>query len=142
VQKRNSAELRVVLDTNILISYLWGSRTSESILQALREGLFRSIVSATTLAELARVGRSGKFSKRFGPEAFGDFLAAYRHVSLLVDPKCRISVCPDQSDNAFLECAFESGADYLVTGDEHLLSIASFGTTMIVTPRVFTEMVL
>jgi predicted nucleic acid-binding protein len=46
-------------------------------------------------------------------------------------------VYEDVADNKFLECAFDGKADFLVTGDEHLLRIGHYKVTRIVSVRQF-----
>jgi len=57
----------------------------------------------------------------------------------LVVPRRKIMMCEDRDDNMLLECADESGAAYLVTGDEELLRLRKFRKTRIITMRRFIE---
>lgn len=54
-------------------------------------------------------------------------------------PSSRIKICRDPDDNKFLECAKDSGALYIVSGDKDLLSLGTFGNTQIITARMFCE---
>ena len=59
-------------------------------------------------------------------------------VSRLVEVKTKVNVVhEDPADNKFLECAFDGKADFLVTGDEHLLRIEHYKRTRILTVREF-----
>lgn len=58
--------------------------------------------------------------------------------AVLVSPKKRLRVVGDDpDDDRVLECAFEGGADYLVSGDHHLLELGEYRGTRIVGPREF-----
>ena len=59
-----------------------------------------------------------------------------------MQPKKSVIICDDPNDNKLLECAEESGADFLVTGDNDLLRLGRFGKTRIITPAWFVENVL
>ncbi|MCJ7450428.1 MAG: hypothetical protein MUP58_01675 [Candidatus Nanohaloarchaeota archaeon QJJ-9] len=52
-------------------------------------------------------------------------------------PERTVERSPDPSDDKFLEAAEESGADYLVTGDSHLLKLEEHKNTKIVKPEEF-----
>ena len=56
---------------------------------------------------------------------FRSLYEAYRDISLVVAPKRKASASRDQKDNIFLECALEAKADYIITGDHHLLEIGN-----------------
>ncbi len=45
----------------------------------------------------------------------------------------------DHDDNIVVECAFACSADYIVTGDNHLLKIEKYGKTKIVTASAFVN---
>ena len=55
--------------------------------------------------------------------------AAIRHIAKIaqvVKPEVKLNVLADKPDNRILECARHAGAEYIVTGDRHLLRLASF----------------
>ena len=61
--------------------------------------------------------------------------------TVVIVPEGRvICVGEDPSDDRFLECAKAGGAGYIVSGDEHLLSLGVFEGIPIVNPRRFIEM--
>ena len=57
---------------------------------------------------------------------------------LVIAPKITVKVCRDEKDNKFLECAKSAKADYLISGDEDLLSLKEYNGIFIVrTWRIF-----
>ena len=61
-------------------------------------------------------------------------------VSTLVQPKQRVNaVVDDPADNMVLACAAEAGADYIVSGDRHLLKLEKYGRTRIVNSADFLK---
>jgi hypothetical protein len=57
---------------------------------------------------------------------------------VLVIPSRRIAVIrEDPADNMFLECAAEAEADYIISGDRHLLRLGIFEGTPILSPRAY-----
>ena len=49
------------------------------------------------------------------------------------------AVLADPDDNLVVACAVEGGADYIITGDQHLLTLESYASISIVTPSAFLE---
>ena len=140
MEKRKSDELLVVIDTNVFISYLWGSKNAEAIANLLFTDKVRPAVSEATLLELLAVGNRGKFKERFSPAIFRSLYDAYREISMVVVPRRKIHLSVDKKDNIFLECSLEAKADYIITGDQHLLQIGNFEGAHIVTPADFLKM--
>ena len=136
--------MRAVLDTNVLVSAVLsqGSRP-DSILQAWRIGSFELVTSAPLLYELAGVLARPRISQRLGWSADErrEFLAALRNAAILVVPQRELRVVrADPSDDRLLEAAVEAQADYLVSGDQHLLDIGSYEGLQIVSPVRFSTL--
>jgi len=132
--------MRVVLDTNVLLSALaFPGSKPDQVLQRVRRGEVALVLSAFILAELERILRD-KF--RFTTRQTDERVAVIRRMATLVEPTERIAlVVAKDDDNRILECAVAARADYLVTGDkEHLLPLRSIGATQIVTPAAFLEL--
>ncbi len=132
--------MRVVLDTNVLLSALaFPGSKPDQVLQRVRRGEVALFLSAFILAELERILRD-KF--RFTTRQTDERVAVIRRMATLVEPTERIAlVVAKDDDNRILECAVAARADFLVTGDkEHLLPLRSIGATQIVTPAAFLEL--
>jgi uncharacterized protein len=118
---------RAVLDTNLVLSALV---FSGGTLVALRRGWqnqqFTPLVSKTTAGELIRVLAYPKF--RLNAEERENLLSDYRpfcETMQVPSPSPRTPPCRDPFDVPFLELALAGKADFLVTGDQDLLSLAS-----------------
>jgi putative PIN family toxin of toxin-antitoxin system len=132
--------MRVVLDTNVLLSALaFPGSQPDQVLQRVRRGEVELFLSPFILAELERILRD-KF--RFTKRQTDERMNVIRRLATLVEPTERIAlVTAKDDDNRILECALAARADYLVTGDkEHLLPLWSIGTTRIVTPAALLEL--
>jgi len=131
--------MRVVLDTNVLLSALaFPGGKPDQVLHRIRRREVDLFLSTFILAELDRILRDKfRFTKRQSDER----VRVIRRLATLVEPTERIAVvAANDDDNRILECALAAHADYLVTGDkEHLLPLRSIGTTQIVTPAAFLE---
>jgi putative PIN family toxin of toxin-antitoxin system len=130
--------MRVVIDTNIWISYLLGG-----LLQRLDEKIFskeiKIVVSDEMLKELSEVLSRPRFKNIFTPERIKELFSLLDSYAVVVSPSQKVSACRDEKDNFLLEVALEGKADYLITGDEDLLTLNPFHNTRIVRPKDFDE---
>ena len=128
--------MRVVLDTNVLISALvWPKSIPAQVVALARQGRVQSITSPVLLEELRRVlwGKLG-FQEEL-VETMIEVIIAHSEVIL---PRHTVhAVLADPDDNRVLECAVEGKADAIVTGDHHLLALGTFQSVSILTPRSF-----
>ena len=123
------------MDTNILISRHWGGLPGE-VLDAWVTGRYELLVSQPILQEMAGV----LARKRGDWDAEQNMLSLFRVLAEMVEPRVALDVvAEDESDNRFLECAVEGRADYLVSGDAHLLNLREFRGVKILTPRAFLD---
>ena len=131
--------MRVVLDTNVLLSALISrGGVPDRIYRAWRAGKFILISSRVQIAELRRASRYPKLRTVLQPHLVGKMINNLQRTIVL--EHLVPSVETDDPNDAFLLAMAGMGqADYLVTGDKHagLLQRGSFGRTQIVTPGVF-----
>lgn len=118
--------LRVVIDTNILVSALvFRSGPPAKIRAAWQAGAIIPVVSRVTTQELLRVLQYPKFS--LTAEEQQTLLAAYLpYCETHPEPRTRkrIPICRDAADQAFLLLAVAAKADALITGDKDLVALA------------------
>jgi len=131
-------QYNVVIDTNVMVSALLKSTGAPSkILDSWVQGRFVLIVSQEILDEYFEV----LVRKAIEPDLVGVLSRRMTRYAHLVRPKERLNVVEqDASDNKFLECALEAYAEYIVSGDRHLLDLKRFGETEIVTPSRFLKL--
>jgi putative PIN family toxin of toxin-antitoxin system len=131
---------RVVLDSNVIVSGLGWSGPPARILDASLDGQLLLVTSPPLLAELRRVLGYPKLAKVLdGAEQLADLVEAS---GLVVLPTRVIAAVSDESDNRVLEAAVEGAADYIISGDDHLLGLGSFKRIPILTPGQFIEAAL
>ena len=132
--------MHIVLDTNIIVSaHLWGG-VPRSVLEEVHDN-HTLCFTEKTLNELRVVLSYKKFLSDLAQQPFsvGEILDQLTEQTFIVpDLGNPITVIrEDPSDNAFLECALASHANYIVSGDRHLLKLRTFESIPIVTPREF-----
>lgn len=131
--------LRVVLDTNVLISGTLWSGIPSDILEKCRLRCIDLIISTEILSELEETLRYEKKFKQT-EESIKKNINEIAGISMIVEPKERLFVIEkDVDDNVVLECALAGDSDYIITGDKHLLELKEYGKIKVVTPREFIE---
>jgi len=133
--------MRLVLDTNVLVSALLGIGSPPAQLLALwPRGRYQLLTADLQLEELRRVTRYPQIRKRLRPAQAGELVNALYELAERVEPLPGVTASPDPADNMLLAIAQAGNADYLVSGDKrHLLSLRCHGKTQIVTVRTMLE---
>ena len=134
--------LRVVLDTNLLVSYLLTQgNTISRIIDSWDRGEIEVLVSPAIIEELVEVVQRPRLRKQMtaDPQVLIDLIvseAIHTSGDLTLSGASR-----DPKDDKFLACALEGAAGYIVTGDQDLLSLESFQGVSIVRPADFVELI-
>jgi hypothetical protein len=130
--------LKVVLDTNVLISaILFGGKPRQILEKAIR-GEIRLCLSEPILEELKGVLQRSKFD--YSPEMIQFILTELTGIADVVNPSEMIDlVLEDPDDNRILECAVEAGANYIITGDIHLLKLSKYRNIGVLNAAAFLE---
>ncbi|MBN1857744.1 putative toxin-antitoxin system toxin component, PIN family [Candidatus Bipolaricaulota bacterium] len=121
--------MRVVADTNIVVSGLLWHGLPRQILDAARDNVITIFSSISLLAELEEVLQREKFASRLalaGIEA-RELVLGYAALSTLVEPESiEPVVLADPDDDVVLACAVAAEAEAVVSGDNHLLELNSY----------------
>lgn len=136
------SDLRVVVDTNVLISGLFGIKDSPSsqILEAIRTQKIIIVFSPIILEEIREVISRERIVNltKMSPEEQGSFISMLIERSDITKGKqLQQKIGRDIKDDKFLACGVEAKADYIITGDEDLLVLKEYEGIRIVTPREF-----
>ena len=119
--------MRVVLDTNVLVSGLMlPDSVPGRIVGARRGAHFELVLSEPMLAEIGRVLSYPKIRARLGwdENEIANFLLLLRFKAEVADiTRAKVKVPRDPGDNPVLATLVASGADCLVSGDSHLLAL-------------------
>lgn len=134
--------MRVVLDTNVLLSALISAHGApDAIYNAWRAARFELVTSLAQLDELRRVSRYPKLKLILPAHRIGAMVNnMQRAIVLELLPNLPEDVKVHDPNDAFLfTMALAGEADYLVTGDRRagLLQLSSAGRARIVTPATF-----
>lgn len=131
--------MRVVLDTNVLLSALISPHGHpDTIYRAWRAARFEIVTSVTQLDEIRRASRYPKFKAILQPHRVGAMVNNLQRALVLEQLPTNIEAA-DPFDAFLLAMAIVGEADYLVTGDHRagLIQRGHINRTRIVTPSVF-----
>ncbi len=132
---------RVVLDTNLLISFL--ITKDYSFIDKLIEGnKIQLIFSKELIEEFTEVTSREKFRKYFPPDDVGLLLRLFDVYGVFIEVISDVNLCGDKKENFLLNVSVDGNADYLVTGDNDLLDLRCIGSTDIITISEFKERLL
>lgn len=118
--------MRVVIDTNVLISAIFWTGKPKQILNKVRQKEITFITSEFILEELKNILRREDKPFKLSEEEAERIITTLKELAVVVRINSKVSVCKDENDNRVLECALDGKADYIITGDFHLLQLGSF----------------
>ncbi len=132
--------MRIVADTNVLISALgWKGGNCYAILQKCFAKEISLVLSADIIMEFKRVALRPKFG--FASEEIDEFISAILEIAIIVQPEETVQVIIDDlTDNKFLETAAAGNAQYIVTGDMHLLQHKEWNGIKMMKPSDFLKL--
>jgi uncharacterized protein len=125
--------VKVVLDTNVIVSGIFWRGTPYHILELWIHDDIQVLATESILNEYNRVIKSidtqGKVSK--------SWLTFIAENATIVSDQEILKICRDPHDDKFINCAVTGKADYLVSGDDDILSLKSFPNIKIISPSEF-----
>lgn len=130
--------MRVVVDTNVLISGIFFSGPPYKIIQAWRCGKLVIVFSESIHEEYHRV--SDELSAQFSDIDASPFLVLLiAHGELVNAPDLTGQVCADPDDDKFLACAISGKCKTIVSGDKELLKVDGYRGINVLKPREFVD---
>jgi uncharacterized protein len=138
--------MRVVLDTNVLISaFISRTGVPAQILALWRNGEIEILVSPESLAELQRVLTYPRVRRylQYTPDQIERFLMLLQSAAEMVESAEGVVVVDDDpDDNQFFAIAVAAQAQYIVSGDKaHVLPVGQYQAIQVVTPATFLQIV-
>lgn len=129
--------MRVVLDTNVLVSALLWRGAPYRCLIAIQAGLVELVLSPPILHELRDVLiRKFRHTANEADEAVAFIRTVSKHVEISGQVQL---VVEDPADDKFIETAQVAGANFIVSGDRHLLALGARSPIQIITARILLD---
>ena len=130
--------MRVVNDTNIIISSIfWSGSPYKIIRQALEEN-YRIIISPTILKEVRKVLKDPREKFVLTEKEVDDIVESIMLYAEVIEPTISVDVVKqDPNDNHIIACAITAKAAFIITRDNDLLVLKEYEGIMIITPEEF-----
>jgi putative PIN family toxin of toxin-antitoxin system len=126
--------MRVVFDTNVLISALITTGKPKELFQQAVKGHIQLVISKSLLEEFSQITKDPRIRKYIGEDDVIAFLRIIDRVAKITKVKSQFNaVKEDPDDDMVVRTAFDGKANYIVSGDKHLLSLGEFRGIRIVT---------
>lgn len=130
--------MRLVLDTNVLVSGIFFSGPPSQILSAWQQRKLEFVISVDILAEYQRV--AAILGEKFPAVDLQPILDLIAVNSDIIDaPALPHPVSEDPDDDMFLACAIAGRTGLIVSGDKHLLDVNGYQDIRIIKPREFVD---
>lgn len=126
---------KVVLDTNILISAFGWEGNCRDLFRKIINNELILILSKKQINEIKRVLNYPKFS--FTNSQKEKFIRILYENSRIIESNSIFNIIDDKDDNMFLEIAFDSKAEYIISGDKDLLNLKVFKNIKIISVKDF-----
>jgi putative PIN family toxin of toxin-antitoxin system len=129
-------KVKVVIDTNVIISAFGWHGFSADVVELADGG---PILNHTSWAMLEELRRAVGYSRLHFPESLqAEIIETIFDISSLVEIGINLDVVSDDpDDNMIIECAVAAGARYIISGDNHLLSLKKYRGIEILKPADF-----
>jgi len=130
--------VKVVLDTNVLISGIYFGGLPGKILEAWGARRFQLLVSTEILQEYLNVAE--RLADRYAGVEYESILGLIIQNAELVQPSdLPEPVSTDPDDDKFLACALAGGSTTIVSGDSDLINVSGYCGIKVLTPKAFVS---
>jgi uncharacterized protein len=135
--------MRIVLDTNIVVSRsISPDGPSSKLYTYWQAAAFDIVVSEAILTEYKQALSKPRLQAlhHFSNEEIEQTIEEFRELALVIEPMALMTAAGDPDDNKFLECAYSGNAEYIVSGDPHLLNLKVYQGIALLPPSVFVRL--
>lgn len=132
--------MKVVIDTNILVSAVLKGRVPRDILQFIFDNPdWQWIASEEIVVEYKEVLSRRKF--KLTDEVICEWVEIIDTFIILIDVNLEVDFPTDRKDEKFLACAMAAEADFLITGDSDFNQAQTLVNTTIISVSLFNRLV-
>lgn len=129
--------MRIVIDTNIVISGIFFGGKPRRIIEAIADEYLHAYAIPAIVDEYIEVFH--EMLNRKQGNLCRNVLMRLVDKMTVFEPVSSLSICRDPDDDKFIECAIDAGAKYIVSGDKDLLDIAEYQGVEIITAHNFCQ---
>jgi hypothetical protein len=128
--KKESKSYKIIVDSNIWISFLIG-RNLIGLQNHIDSQNLKIITCNEQLIELSEVFKKPKLKKYFTKDQITEFFELLDESSDSIIISTKSNICRDPKDNYLVSLSLDSKADFLITGDKDLLELNKIGETVV-----------
>ncbi len=133
--------MRVVLDTNVVVSYLLTQgKTLSQIIDHWEQGSFVVLISPAMMAELKDVLQRPRLRPYMSADPQALLEVMEQDAEHVPGELVLTGICRDPKDDIFIACAVEGRADVLVSGDDDLLVLDNYQSVQMLSPASFVSL--
>ena len=133
-------KIKVVIDTNVVISALLFGGTPGELINLWKAGHIVPLVSKEISEEYIRVLAYPKFELTATEIEYIFYQEILPFFHVITSNPSKPAITSDPSDDKFIHCALSGNAEYIISGDDHLLSFKTFDKIRIVNPSEFLNL--
>ncbi|NOU17862.1 MAG: putative toxin-antitoxin system toxin component, PIN family [Bacteroidales bacterium] len=137
--KRKSKKYKIIIDTNIWISFLIG-KSLRGLQNHIDSQSIKIITCKEQYCELSEVFKKPKIKKYFTKEQVEEFFELLDESSDCIELATKSNVCRDAKDNYLVSLAIDSHSNFLITGDQDLLELNRIEETLVVRYSDFEQL--
>jgi uncharacterized protein len=127
--------VRVVLDTNVIVSGIFWNGVPYKILEYWVHDKYQVLITSSILLEYeATLNRISKGKK---DDLINSWILFIAENGIMINAKKNFNLSADPDDNKFIDCAVAGDAQYIVSGDSHLLDVKNVLNVKIIKPSTF-----
>ena len=130
--------MRVVVDTNVLISAVFFGGKPGQILDAWQKKKIELVISTKILAEYVDVLH--RIAVKYHKVDVSQIITLITSFGQIIETRnLEEPVCEDPDDDKFIAAALESSSRVIITGDSHLLDVSGYSGIEMIQPAVFIK---
>jgi uncharacterized protein len=129
--------VRIVLDTNVLVSGIFWQGIPYEILEYWMYGKYQMLISDAILNEYKEI--LYRISNNKSDHLVSSWILFIIENGILIDVKKNFQFSTDPDDNKFIDCAVSGNAEFIISGDSHLLKLKTIYNISIVKPLDFIK---
>ena len=133
---------RVVIDTNVIVSALLFGGIPGELISLWKNNVIKPLVTQKIIGEYINVLAYPKFKLIENEINYLIYNEILPFFDVITSESKQQIVLEDPSDDKFVQCAISGKADYIISGDHHLLSLASLRDIKIVDPSKFLNFII
>ena len=129
--------MKIVIDANLFISAFFWQGNPKKVIDRVINKSDDLFISVDILNEITDVINRPKF--KADKQKTENYISEIKNIANIVDISEQINLSRDKKDNKYIDCAIAANADFIVSGDIHLLELKEYGKIKIVKAKDYLD---